>query len=101
MIHCHLLPHMVWGMNTVSSHAVANNSSSGKKILMQPLQAWVMGNQSEVLGLIDRPGVEGYLAYGGSVVGNETHPPDVIEFFELSDWVSDWRKEQKGDAAPK
>lgn len=45
-----------------------------------------MGNQSEVLGLIARPGVEGYLTYGGSVVGNETHPPDVIEFFSLDDW---------------
>ncbi|OBT83528.1 L-ascorbate oxidase [Pseudogymnoascus sp. 03VT05] len=64
MIHCHLLPHMVWGMNT----------------------AWVMGNQTEVLSLIDRPGVEGYLDFGGSVVGNETHPPEVVEYFPLSDW---------------
>ncbi|RDL36125.1 Cupredoxin [Venustampulla echinocandica] len=64
MIHCHLLPHMVWGMQT----------------------AWVMGNQSEVLGLIDRPGVEGYLTYGGSVAGNETNSPEVVEFFPLSDW---------------
>lgn len=45
-----------------------------------------MGNATEVLSLIDRPGVEGYLAYGGSVVGNETHPPDVIDFFSLPDW---------------
>ncbi|KFY73696.1 hypothetical protein V499_06224 [Pseudogymnoascus sp. VKM F-103] len=64
MIHCHLLPHMVWGMNS----------------------AWVMGNQTEVLSLIDRPGVEGYLTFGGSVVGNETHPPEVVEYFPLSDW---------------
>lgn len=45
-----------------------------------------MGNQSQVLGLIDRPGVEGYLTYGGSVVGNTTNPPDVIEFFSLDEW---------------
>lgn len=64
------------------------------KILMQLLQAWVMGNQTEVLQLIDRPGVEGYLTYGGSVVGNETHSPDVVEFFTLDDWedgsLDDW-----------
>jgi len=45
-----------------------------------------MGNQTEILGRIDRPGVEGYLTYGGSVVGNETKPPEVVEFFPLSDW---------------
>lgn len=45
-----------------------------------------MGNQSQVLGLIDKPGVEGYLTYGGSVVGNQTNPPEVIEFFSLHDW---------------
>ncbi|OBT65663.1 L-ascorbate oxidase [Pseudogymnoascus sp. 23342-1-I1] len=64
MIHCHILPHMVWGMNS----------------------AWVMGNQTEVLTLIDTPEVEGYLTYGGSVVGNETHCPEVVEYFPLSDW---------------
>jgi hypothetical protein len=45
-----------------------------------------MGNQTEVLTLIDSPEVEGYLTYGGSVVGNETHPPEVVEGFFLSDW---------------
>lgn len=55
---------MVWGMNT----------------------AWVMGNASQVLGLIDRPGVEGYLEFGGSVVGNETTSPQVVEYFALDDW---------------
>jgi hypothetical protein len=45
-----------------------------------------MGNQTEVLGLIDYPGVEGYLTYGGSVMGNETNHPEVIEFFPLNDW---------------
>lgn len=45
-----------------------------------------MGTPSEVLGRIDRPGVEGYLAYGGSVMGNETNNPEVVEFFPYSDW---------------
>lgn len=55
-----------------------------------------MGNQAQVLGLIDRPGVEGYLTYGGSVVGNETNPPDVIEFFSLDEWDSNWRNSSEG-----
>lgn len=45
-----------------------------------------MGNSSEVLGLVPEPEVEGYLTYGGSVVGNETYSPEVVEFFPLSDW---------------
>jgi hypothetical protein len=45
-----------------------------------------MGNQTEILGRIDRPGVEGYLTYGGSVMGNETNFPEVVDFFPLSDW---------------
>lgn len=45
-----------------------------------------MGNQTEVLSLIERPEVEGYLTYGGSVVGNETHPPEVVDFFSIDDW---------------
>lgn len=50
-----------------------------------------MGNQSEVLGLLGVPGVEGYLTYGGSVVGNETNHPEVIEFFSLPEWENTWR----------
>lgn len=45
-----------------------------------------MGNQTEVLSRIDTPDVEGYLTYGGSVAGNETHPPEVLEFFPVDDW---------------
>lgn len=45
-----------------------------------------MGNQTEVLSMIDKPGVEGYLTYGGSVVGNETHPPEPVDWFPLSEW---------------
>lgn len=77
---------MVWGMNTVSFYLSVDNWSSLEKLLIRFLQAWVMGNRTEVLSLIDRPGVEGYLDFGGSVVGNETHPPEVVEYFPLSDW---------------
>ncbi|KAE9370969.1 multicopper oxidase [Stipitochalara longipes BDJ] len=59
MVHCHILPHMVFGMQTV----------------------WVMGNSSEVLGQVPRPDVEGYLTYGGSVNGNATHDPEVVEYY--------------------
>jgi L-ascorbate oxidase len=79
MIHCHLLPHMVFGMQTVSSYrdkmplfqltAMANAS-----------QVWVMGNSSQVLA-VDQPDVEGYLNYGGSVYGNKTHAPEVVHYF--------------------
>jgi len=41
--------------------------------------AWVMGNQTELL-TIDKPDVEGYLTYGGSVYGNESHYPEVVQF---------------------
>ena len=39
MIHCHILQHMIMGMQTV----------------------WVMGNETDVLGKVPRPDVEGYL----------------------------------------
>lgn len=42
MIHCHILQHMIMGMQTV----------------------WVMGNETEVLGKVPRPDVEGYLTVG-------------------------------------
>lgn len=58
MIHCHILQHMLMGMQTI----------------------WVMGNSSEVLGRVPTPEVEGYLTYGGDVFGNETHYPNVVHF---------------------
>ncbi|KAG9244572.1 multicopper oxidase-domain-containing protein [Calycina marina] len=58
MVHCHILPHMIWGMQTV----------------------FVMGSYSDVI-TADRPDVEGYLNYGGSVMGNATHEPEVVSFF--------------------
>lgn len=106
MIHCHLLPHMVWGMNSVStlfsflfpltlpSYSSLFLLTSEKQspnlpkslLTSDQLQAWVMGNQTEVLSLIDTPDVDGYLTFGGSVNGNEAHPPEVVEYFPLSDW---------------
>jgi hypothetical protein len=41
---------------------------------------WVMGNETEVLGKVPRPEVEGYLAYGGDVYGNESHWPTVVHY---------------------
>ncbi|KAL7917227.1 Cupredoxin [Trichoderma austrokoningii] len=60
MVHCHLLHHMIQGMQTV----------------------WVHGSAQDVmkLGELD---VEGYLTYGGNVNGNITYAPKVIHFHEL------------------
>ncbi|KAE8448912.1 hypothetical protein EG329_008708 [Mollisiaceae sp. DMI_Dod_QoI] len=62
MIHCHILQHMLMGMQTI----------------------WVMGNSSEVLGKVPSPEVDGYLTYGGDVYGNKTHAPHVVHF--LDNW---------------
>ena len=57
MVHCHIMQHMVMGMQTV----------------------WVMGDESEIMG-VPLSHVQGYLEYGGSVYGNETHDPRVVHF---------------------
>ncbi|KAH8797745.1 Cupredoxin [Xylogone sp. PMI_703] len=62
MIHCHILEHMLMGMQTV----------------------WVMGNSQQVLSL-PFPDVKGYLTYGGDVYGNKTHAPSVVHVND--DWV--------------
>lgn len=67
MIHCHILQHMLMGMQTV----------------------WVMGNESEVLGKVPKPDVEGYLAYGGDVYGDENKYPSVVEFQSGEEWTED------------
>jgi FtsP/CotA-like multicopper oxidase with cupredoxin domain len=59
MVHCHVLQHMLMGMQTV----------------------WVVGDRHEVLNRVGFPDVIGYLAFGGSVVGNETRWPRVVEHF--------------------
>ena len=60
MIHCHTLQHMLMGMQTV----------------------WVFGDTAEVLAL-PKPEVTGYLTYGGSAYGNQTHAPEVVHFSDL------------------
>jgi L-ascorbate oxidase len=40
---------------------------------------WVMGNQTEIMA-VPAEHVQGYLSYGGSVNGNETHHPHVVHF---------------------
>ncbi|OJD34790.1 l-ascorbate oxidase [Diplodia corticola] len=62
MLHCHTLQHMVMGMQTV----------------------WVFGNSSDILTL-PLPMVEGYLAYGGNVYGDDDNPPSVVHFFDADD----------------
>lgn len=67
MIHCHILQHMIMGMQTV----------------------WVFGNETEVLGQVPADEVEGYLTYGGSVTGNASHYPSVVHFQDYETWSED------------
>ncbi|KJZ71745.1 hypothetical protein HIM_08887 [Hirsutella minnesotensis 3608] len=60
MVHCHILAHMVSGMQTVWVHG------DGKDLLKAP-----------------RPDVAGYLEYGGDAYGNVSHAPRVLHFHEL------------------
>ncbi|EFQ35509.1 L-ascorbate oxidase [Colletotrichum graminicola] len=60
MIHCHILQHMIMGMQTV----------------------WVMGDYQDITGI---PAVDaaGYLQYGGNVNGNATFAPSVVHLFDV------------------
>jgi L-ascorbate oxidase len=60
MMHCHILQHMIMGMQTV----------------------FAFGNQTDILAQSD-PVDEGYLTYGGSVYGNATYHPLVQHFFDV------------------
>ena len=40
---------------------------------------WVMGNETEILN-VPYEHIQGYLDYGGSVNGNDTHDPHVVHF---------------------
>ncbi|TDZ15356.1 Multicopper oxidase aurL2 [Colletotrichum sidae] len=62
MIHCHILQHMVMGMQTV----------------------WVMGDYQDITG-VPYLDATGYLEYGGNATGNATYPPTVIHFFDGDD----------------
>ena len=44
---------------------------------------WVMGNETDVLGQLPKPEVEGYLTFGGNVYGNASHWPQVVHFNDL------------------
>lgn len=59
MYHCHILQHMVMGMQTV----------------------FTFGDQKDILAQ-SQPVDVGYLTYGGSAYGNSTHPPSVRHFFD-------------------
>ncbi|KJZ77414.1 hypothetical protein HIM_03138 [Hirsutella minnesotensis 3608] len=59
MVHCHMLAHMVRGMQTV----------------------WVHGDAKDLI-TIPRPQVDGYLTYGGDVYGNSSHAPRVLHFHD-------------------
>ncbi|KAI4859801.1 putative multicopper oxidase [Hypoxylon rubiginosum] len=59
MMHCHILQHMIMGMQTV----------------------WVFGDAATILREIPPPYISGYLEYGGSAYGNETYDPLVLEYY--------------------
>lgn len=58
MMHCHILAHMIMGMQT----------------------AWVFGDANDIK-TIPEPYVAGYLSYGGSAYGNATYDPLVNHHF--------------------
>ncbi|KAJ5377501.1 uncharacterized protein N7496_004910 [Penicillium cataractarum] len=58
MFHCHVLQHMVMGMQTV----------------------FIFGDRNDVIAQSD-PVDAGYLTYGGSAYGNTTHSPVVRHYF--------------------
>jgi L-ascorbate oxidase len=60
MIHCHILQHMIMGMQAV----------------------WVIGNATEITRGTAPDLVEGYLTYGGNAYGNSTVDPFVTHFYE-------------------
>ncbi|KAI5859794.1 putative multicopper oxidase [Durotheca rogersii] len=59
MMHCHILQHMIMGMQTV----------------------WVFGDAASILREIPPPYINGYLEYGGNAYGNETYDPLVLDYF--------------------
>lgn len=60
MVHCHILQHMVMGMQAV----------------------WIMGNASEIIHGTPPDLAAGYLTFGGDAYGNATHDPFVTHYFE-------------------
>jgi len=61
MIHCHILAHMMMGMQMV----------------------WVVGDAKDMT-TIPFEESQSYLTYGGSVMGNTTHDPQMYEYFNAT-----------------
>ncbi|XP_055354088.1 uncharacterized protein LOC129599791 [Paramacrobiotus metropolitanus] len=59
MMHCHMLQHMVMGMQTV----------------------WVFGDAKDVTPVSQHLLDQGYLVYGGTAYGNATYAPRVLHYF--------------------
>ncbi|KAK4234890.1 hypothetical protein C8A03DRAFT_37294 [Achaetomium macrosporum] len=59
MVHCHILQHLITGMQTI----------------------WVVGDADQIVS-IPLPLSQGYFHYGGSVYGNETFAPTVYHYFD-------------------
>ncbi|KAE9983294.1 hypothetical protein EG328_010082 [Venturia inaequalis] len=59
MMHCHILQHMVMGMQSV----------------------WSFGDADDILGRFPTPYVSGYLEFGGDAYGNATFDPVVNPYF--------------------
>ncbi|KAK8158028.1 Cupredoxin [Phyllosticta citrichinensis] len=62
MMHCHILQHMLMGMQ----------------------QVLIYGNSTDLLKY-PLPLVEGYLQFGGPVYGTKGHPPAIVHFFDAED----------------
>ncbi|KAI3339254.1 L-ascorbate oxidase [Ustulina deusta] len=60
LMHCHILHHMLMGMQT----------------------AWVFGDAASILREIPEPYIAGYLNYGGSAYGNESYDPLVLTYYD-------------------
>lgn len=60
MVHCHILQHMILGMQAV----------------------WIMGNATEITHGAFPELVAGYLTYGGDAYGNATYAPFVTHYYE-------------------
>ncbi|KAI1350407.1 L-ascorbate oxidase [Xylaria sp. FL0043] len=60
LMHCHILHHMIMGMQT----------------------AWVFGDATSILREIPEPYIAGYLNYGGSAYGNESYDPLVLMYYD-------------------
>ncbi|KAK4155633.1 Laccase-like multicopper oxidase 1 [Chaetomidium leptoderma] len=59
MIHCHILAHMIMGMQSI----------------------FVVGDAEQIIA-IPLSVSQNYFTYGGSVYGNATHSPDVYHYFD-------------------